>query len=132
MFSRTALFETIYYISDVTTGSWIFSDVSEECNALTFGVKQPKKTVSSLSGWHFVPSGALNIAPGPGLTFIFLGFYVFFFLIFNYALQPLRLIVRSGLEIPPFATRRLHACHHEREPSSGRWNCGREMSGNFA
>ena len=41
----------------------------------------------------------------------------------------LRLIVRSGLDAPTFATRRLHACHHARAPSGGRWNCGREMSG---
>jgi len=51
---------------------------------------------------------------------------------FNYALQPLRLIVRSGLDVPTFATRCLYACHHARAPSGGRWNCGREMSGNFA
>jgi hypothetical protein len=44
----------------------------------------------------------------------------------------LRLIVRSGLDVPTFATRRLHVCHHARPPSGGRWNCGREMSGNFA
>jgi len=48
---------------------------------------------------------------------------------FNYALQPLRLIVRSWLDIPNFATRRLHVCHHARAPSGGRWNCGREISG---
>ena len=51
--------------------------------------------------------------------------------IFNYAPQPLRLIVRSGLDVPTFATRCLHACHHAREPSGGRWYFGREMSGNF-
>jgi hypothetical protein len=44
----------------------------------------------------------------------------------------LRLIVRSGLDVSTFATRRLHACHHARAPSGGRWNCGREISGNFA
>jgi len=44
----------------------------------------------------------------------------------------LRLIVRSGLDVPTFATRRLHACHHARASSGGRWNCEREMSGNFA
>jgi len=49
-------------------------------------------------------------------------------IIFNYALQPLRLIVRSGLDVPTFATRR----HHATAPSGGKWNCGREMSGNFA
>jgi len=38
---------------------------------------------------------------------------------------------RSWLDVPTFATRRLHACHHARAPSGGRWNCGREMSGNF-
>jgi len=44
----------------------------------------------------------------------------------------LRLIVRSELDVPTFATRRLHACHHARAPSGGRWNCGPEMSRNFA
>jgi hypothetical protein len=43
-----------------------------------------------------------------------------------------RLIVRSGLDVPTFVTRRLHACHHARAPSGGKWKCGREMSGNFA
>ena len=36
-----------------------------------------------------------------------------FTFIFNYALQPLRLIVRSGLDVPTFATRRLHASPRE-------------------
>jgi len=44
----------------------------------------------------------------------------------------LRLIVQSWLDVPTFTTRRLHACHHARAPSGGRWNCGREMSDNFA
>jgi hypothetical protein len=44
----------------------------------------------------------------------------------------LRLIVRSELDVPTFAIRRLHACHQARAPSGGKWNCGREMSGNFA
>jgi hypothetical protein len=39
--------------------------------------------------------------------------------------------VRSGLDVPTFATRRLHACHHAIAPSGGRWNCGLEMSGKF-
>jgi hypothetical protein len=43
----------------------------------------------------------------------------------------LRLIVWSWLDVTIFTTRRLHACHHARAPSSGRWNCGRELSGNF-
>jgi len=43
-----------------------------------------------------------------------------------------RLIVRPGLDVPTFVTRRLHACDHLRTPSGGRWNCGREMSGKFA
>ena len=38
----------------------------------------------------------------------------------------------SWLDVPIFATRRLRACHHARAPSGERWNCGREMSGNFA
>jgi hypothetical protein len=44
----------------------------------------------------------------------------------------LMLIVRSWSDVRTFATGHLHACHHTRAPSSGRWNCGREMSGNFA
>jgi hypothetical protein len=43
----------------------------------------------------------------------------------------LRLIVRSGLNVSTFATRRLHACHHTRAPSGERWNCGQEMPGKF-
>jgi hypothetical protein len=43
----------------------------------------------------------------------------------------LRLIVRSWLDVPTFSTRHLHVCHHVRAPSGRRWNCGREMSGNF-
>ena len=39
--------------------------------------------------------------------------------------------MRSVLDVQTFATRRLHACHHAREPSGGRWNCGREMYGKF-
>ena len=39
--------------------------------------------------------------------------------------------MRSGLDIPAFATRRLHACNHAKAPSGGRWNCGREMSRKF-
>jgi hypothetical protein len=31
----------------------------------------------------------------------------------------LRLIVRSGLDVPTFSTRRLHACYHARAPSGG-------------
>jgi len=44
----------------------------------------------------------------------------------------LELIVRSGLDVPTFATRRLHECHPARAPSGGRWNRGREMPHNFA
>ena len=55
-----------------------------------------------------------------------------YYYFFNYALQPLRLTVPSGLDVPTFATRRLHACHHARAPSGRRWNCGRKMSENFA
>jgi hypothetical protein len=52
-------------------------------------------------------------------------------LLLTYELQPSRLIVRSGLDVPTFATGHLHLCHHARAPSCGRWNCGREMSRNF-
>jgi hypothetical protein len=52
--------------------------------------------------------------------------------LYNLRTAALRLIVRSGLDVPTFATRRLHACHYARAPSGGRWNCGREMSPNFA
>ena len=40
--------------------------------------------------------------------------------------------MQSSLDVPTIATRRLHACHHARAPSGGRWNYGREISGNFA
>jgi hypothetical protein len=49
----------------------------------------------------------------------------------TYSLQPSRLIVRSGLDVPNFATRRLHTCHQARAPSGGKWNYGKEMSGKF-
>jgi hypothetical protein len=49
-------------------------------------------------------------------------------LFFNYALQPLRLIVLSELDVPTFATR----CRHARALSGGRLNCGRKMFSNFA
>ena len=44
----------------------------------------------------------------------------------------LRLNTRSELDVSTFAIRRLHACHHARALSGGRWNCGWEMSRNFA
>jgi len=39
----------------------------------------------------------------------------------------LRLIVRSWLDVPTFATTRLHAFHHARAPSGGRWNRARNV-----
>jgi hypothetical protein len=51
---------------------------------------------------------------------------------FQLHIAALRLIVRSWLDVPTFATRRLHAWYHARVPSGGRWNCGREMPGNVA
>jgi len=51
---------------------------------------------------------------------------------FNSGFKGLRLIVQSWLDVPTFATRSLHACHHAKAPSGGRRNCGREMSGNYA
>jgi len=53
---------------------------------------------------------------------------LFFCLFVQQRTAALRLIVRSWLDVSTFATRRLHA----RAPRGGRWNCGREMSGNFA
>jgi len=47
-------------------------------------------------------------------------FSEFMFVYTTYALEPLRLIVRSWLDVPAFATRRLHACNHARSPSGGR------------
>ena len=51
---------------------------------------------------------------------------VYYYCFPTYALQPSRLIVRSGLDVPTFTVRRPHACYHARAPSGGRWNCGRE------
>jgi len=42
--------------------------------------------------------------------------YLFIYATMQWSL--LRLIVRSGLDVPTFATRRLHACHHARALSS--------------
>ena len=39
--------------------------------------------------------------------------------------------MRSGLDVPTFTTRRLHARHHATASSGGRWNCGRERSRKF-
>jgi len=36
------------------------------------------------------------------------------------------------LEVPTFVARYLHVHKDARDPSSERWNCGKEMSGNFA
>jgi hypothetical protein len=47
------------------------------------------------------------------LTYVTHKGIIIIMIIFNYALQPLRLIVRSGLDIPTFATRRLHASPRE-------------------
>jgi len=56
----------------------------------------------------------------------------YYFLFFNYALQLLRFIVRSWLDVLTSATRRLHARHHATAPNGGRWKCGREMSSKYA
>jgi len=36
------------------------------------------------------------------------------------------------LDVPTFTARCLHVLNDARDPSSERWNYGREMSGNFA
>jgi len=46
----------------------------------------------------------------------------------TYALQPSRLIVRSGLDVQTLVSTRVTTREH---PSGGRWNCGREMFGEF-
>jgi len=55
-------------------------------------------------------------------------FFLFACLFIQLHTAALRLIVRSWLDVPNFATRPLHA----RVPSGGRWNCGWETSGDFA
>jgi hypothetical protein len=77
-------------------------------------------------------SQAVPLLPAVCLHVTWRDSFLFIFIIFNYTLRPLRLIVRSGLDVPTFATRRLHVCHDTRAPSGERWDCGREMSGNFA
>ena len=67
-----------------------------------------------------------------GLVVVYVDFIIIIIFFLTYALQPSMLIVRSGLGVPNFVTRRLHACDHARAPSGGRWHCGRDMSGNFA
>jgi hypothetical protein len=53
-------------------------------------------------------------------------------IIFNLRTAAFKAYVPPGLDVPTFATRRLHAFHHARALSGGRWNCGQEMSENFA
>jgi hypothetical protein len=43
-----------------------------------------------------------------------------FFLYIQLRTAALRLVVRSWLDVPTFATRRLHECHHTRAPSGGK------------
>jgi len=62
--------------------------------------------------------------------FLFVCLFVCLFIQLHTA--TLRLIVRSWLDVSTFTTKRLHVCNHARAPSGGRWNCGQEMSGNFA
>jgi hypothetical protein len=52
----------------------------------------------------------------PMMILLFFNVVKFPILFFNYALQPLRFIMRSGLDVPTFATRRLHSCHQARAP----------------
>ena len=54
-------------------------------------------------------------------TYLLFTYFCFFIQLRTAAL---RLIVRSWLDVPTFATRRLHACHHARAPSGGRRKCG--------
>jgi len=77
-------------------------------------------------------SQAIPLLPAVCLHVTWRNSFLFIIIIFNYALQPLRLIVQSGLDVSTFATRCPHVCHHARAPSGERWNCGWEMSGNFA
>ena len=70
--------------------------------------------------------------PGQAVWDLWYYYYYYYYYYSQIRTAALRHIVRSWLYVPTFATRRLHACHHARVSSGGRWNCGREMSGNFA
>jgi hypothetical protein len=60
------------------------------------------------------------------------GYGLLLLLLFStYALQPSRLILRSGLDVPTFATRCLHACHHTRAPSGEGGTVGEKCPGIF-
>jgi hypothetical protein len=64
-----------------------------------------------------------ELKPPPSSTFS-LGYFIF-----NYALQPFKAYCAIWVRRTKF---RHQASHHTRAPSGGRWNYGREMSGNFA
>jgi len=87
-------------------------------NRWAYSIKGCKRRVSRFKGLSIVTSPSLYLEEDR--------------LFVQLRTAALRLIVLSWLDVPSFATRRLHACHHARAPSGGRWNCGREMSGNFA
>jgi len=97
---------------------------------------------SSISMYSVAPPGCLiplcwqiiSVYFSDGFTTFFplyLPSWLFVCLFIQLRTAALRLIVRCSLDVPTFATRRLHVCHHARAPSGGMWNCGREMSGNF-
>jgi len=92
----------------------------------------PRPTSSVFGNGQFGSMDRQNVSADESIQFKTRHSLSLLLLFSTYALQPSRLIVRSGLDIPTFAIRRLHACYHARPPSGGRWNCGREMSGNFA
>jgi len=58
--------------------------------------------------------------------------HYYYLLLSTYALHPSRLIVQSGLDVPTFATRCLHAspCKSTQWQKVEPW--ARDMSGNFA
>jgi len=55
-----------------------------------------------------------------------------YLIVYNLRTEAFKAYCAIWVRLPTFATRRLHACHHARAPSGGKWNCGREMSENFA
>ena len=123
------------------------------CDILSFyGLKPSVKISSRHSNFYYyilfslclilvAAKSAEGVVYLQNFSFAFLLSYLYKFLYYNnnyyyYYFQlstaALRLIVRSWLDVTTFDTRRLHACHHARAPSGGRWNCGRQMPGNFA
>ena len=108
----------------MNTGERWYESLCNEINSLKMGTRGGlRRTLFTDVSESTLPQQVVDIyADDSSSKFLRNGSTIFLFSTTHCSL--LRLIVRSGLDVPTFATRRLHACHHARAPSGGRWTCG--------